>query len=288
MKKTILISGCSSGIGRSLALALGRLGHTVYAGARKIADVENMGMNVIPVTLDVNDETHIHAVMAKINLEQGSLDILINNAGYGAMGPLAEVPIAQVKSQFETNVFAPLAMAQAALPLLREKSKLHQNSAGLVVNIGSSAGLFTLPFSGVYGASKAAMHALSDVFRMEIASLNVHVMTVYPGGVASTFGDTASAKLKDTLIKNSLYSPILPAIEKRARISSNSPTTPDMFAASLIKAMLSDKPPAECRIGQGSRLLPWAKKLLPTSVRELILRKVYQLTYLRVEKRALK
>jgi len=286
MKKTILISGCSSGIGRSLALALGRMGHTVYAGARKIADVENMGMNVIPVTLDVNDETHIQEVMAKINLEQGSLDILINNAGYGAMGPLAEVPIAQVKSQFETNVFAPLAMAQAALPLLREKSKLHQNSAGLVVNIGSSAGLFTLPFSGVYGASKAAIHALSDVFRMEMASLNVHVMTVYPGGVASTFGDTASAKLKDTLIKNSLYSPILPAIEKRARISSSSPTTPDMFAARLIKAMLSDRPPAECRIGQGSQLLPWAKKLLPTKLRELILRKAYQLTHLKLEKRA--
>ena len=282
MKKVILISGCSSGIGRSLAIALGQLGHIVYAGARREEDLSALGSLVTPVKLDVNNDADVIDVMNKIEAEQGRLDILINNAGYGAMGPLAEVPIAQVKNQFETNVFAPLNMVQKALSLLQNANGSTQKTPAIVVNIGSSAGLFTLPFSGVYGASKAAIHALSDVLRMEMAAFNIHVMTVYPGGVASTFGDTASDKLKETLVANSLYRKVLPAIEKRARISSNSPTTPDMFAQALIKAMLSEKPPAECRIGQGSRILPIAKKLLPTKLRELILRRAYQLTQLKV------
>ena len=281
MKKIILISGCSSGIGRSLAISLGQLGHIVYAGARQIEDLTGIANHVIPVQLDVNQEEHIKGVMNQIEKEQGGLDILINNAGYGAMGPLAEVPISQVRNQFETNVFAPLMMAQKALALLQKARSNDPLSKPMIVNIGSSAGLFTLPFSGVYGASKAAIHALSDVLRMEVAAFNIHVMTVYPGGVATTFGDTASHKLNETLVTNSLYKPVLPAIEKRARISSNSPTSPDMFADVLIKAMLSDAPPVECRIGHGSRILPIAKKLLPTKLREFILRRAYQLTQLK-------
>lgn len=281
MKKVILISGCSSGIGRSLAISLGQLGHIVYAGARQIEDLTGIANHVIPVQLDVNQEEHIKGVMNQIEKEQGRLDILINNAGYGAMGPLAEVPISQVRNQFETNVFAPLMMAQKALALLQKARSDDPLSKPMIVNIGSSAGLFTLPFSGIYGASKAAIHALSDVLRMEVAAFNIHVMTVYPGGVASTFGDTASHKLNETLVTNSLYKPVLPAIEKRARISSNSPTSPDMFADVLIKAMLNDAPPVECRIGHGSRILPIAKKLLPTKLREFILRRAYQLTQLK-------
>jgi len=270
MKKTVLISGCSSGIGKSLAKMMASQGHLVFAGARKLSDLNDIGENIIPVQLDVNNESDINHVMASIEEQCGHLDILVNNAGYGAMGPLAEVPVSQVLAQFTTNVFSPLLMAQKALPLLRKNS-------GLIVNIGSAAGVFTLPFSGVYGASKAAIHAMSEVLRMELAPFNVHVMNVYPGGVASKFGDTAARKLEDTLIKNSLYKPALPAIEKRARISSNSPTTPDIFSKKLIAAMLSPKPPSEIRIGHGSSLMNIAKRILPTRLREFLMRKVYLL-----------
>lgn len=271
MKKIVLISGCSSGIGKSLAQKMASQGHTVFAGARKISDLNGIGDNIIPVTLDVNNEENIKAVMATIDNQCGKLDILVNNAGYGAMGPLVEVPISQVQTQFSTNVFAPLAMSQQALAVLRKSKK------AIIVNIGSSAGIFTVPFSGVYGASKAAIHALSEVLRMELAPFNIHVMTVYPGGVASNFGDTAAEKLKETLVSNSLYKPALPAIEKRARISSNSPTTPEMFSDELIKAMLKGKPPSDIRIGHGSVLMNVAKKVLPTKLREFLMRKAYQL-----------
>ena len=283
MKKIVLISGCSSGIGKSLAEMMADEGHTVFAGARKLSDLKDMADNIIPVQLDVNNESDIDQVMAIIKKRCGHLDILVNNAGYGAMGPLAEVPASQVQAQFSTNVFAPLIMAQKALPLLREKSagkeRLTKNN-GLIVNIGSSAGIFTVPFSGVYGASKAAIHAISEVLRMELAPFNVHVMNVYPGGVASKFGDTAAKKLKDTLIANSLYKPALPAIEKRARISSNSPTTPDIFSKKLMAAMLDRHPPSDIRIGHGSSLMNIAKRILPTKLRELLMRKAYLLNAL--------
>ncbi len=283
MKKIVLISGCSSGIGKSLAKMMASQGHKVFAGARKLSDLDDIGENIIPVQLDVNNESDISHVMTSIEKECGHLDILVNNAGYGAMGPLAEVPVSQVKAQFTTNVFSPLVMAQKALPLLR-KNSVRKNSArksnALIVNIGSSAGVFTLPFSGVYGASKAAIHAMSEVLRMELAPFNVHVMNVYPGGVASKFGDTAAKKLEDTLIKNSLYKPALPAIEKRARISSNSPTTPEIFSKKLIDAMLSSKPPSDIRIGHGSSLMNIAKRILPTRLREFLMRKAYLLNSL--------
>lgn len=274
MKKTVLISGCTSGIGKSLAQKMAVQGHHVYAGARNIADLAGLAENITPVKLDVNNPQDIINAMALIKKDQGHLDILVNNAGYGAMGPLVEVPISQVQAQFETNVFAPLKMAQLALPLLRKNK-------GLIVNVGSSAGIFTVPFSGVYCASKAAIHALSEVLRMEVAPFNVRVMTVYPGAIASAFGDNAAAKLKDTLAENSLYSSVMPAVEKRARVSSNSPTTPEMFANKLMSLMLSKRPPFNVGIGHGSRAMPWAKKLLPTKLREFLMAKAYLLNSLK-------
>ncbi len=274
MKKVVLISGCTSGIGKSLAQKMAAQGHYVYAGARNIADLAGLAENITPVKLDVNNSQDIINAMALIKKDHDHLDILVNNAGYGAMGPLIEVPIIQVQAQFETNVFAPLNMAQLALPLLRKNK-------GLVVNVGSSAGIFTVPFSGVYCASKAAIHALSEVLRMEVAPFKVRVMTVYPGAIASAFGDNAAAKLKDTLAKNSLYTSVMSAVEKRARISSNSPTTPEMFADKLISLMLRKNPPFNAGIGHGSRAMPWAKKLLPTKLREFLMAKSYLLNSLK-------
>ena len=274
MKKTVLISGCTSGIGKSLAQKMAAQGHHVYAGARNIADLAGLAENITPVKLDVNNSQDIINAMSLIKKDHDHLDILVNNAGYGAMGPLVEVPISQVKAQFETNVFAPLNMAQLALPLLRKNK-------GLIVNVGSSAGIFTVPFSGVYCASKAAIHALSEVLRMEVAPFKVRVMTVYPGAIASAFGDNAAAKLKDTLAENSLYSSVMPAVEKRARVSSNSPTTPEMFANKLMSLMLSKRPPFNVGIGHGSRAMPWAKKLLPTKLREYLMAKAYLLNSLK-------
>ncbi len=275
MKKVCLITGCSSGIGKSMAQELAKQGYTVFAGVRNTQTLAREACeHFIPVLLDVNEQSHIERVVNTITQRCGQLDLLINNAGFGVMGPVAEVPIEQIKNQFSTNVFAPVALTQAALPLLI-KSKNAQ-----VVNIGSVAGVFTIPFSGIYGASKAALHAISDVLRMELKPFNIHVMTVYPGGVATAFGDTATNKLQDTLKVGSLYQSCITAINKRAKLSSDSPTTPDMFAQTLINALHKKRPPASMFTGHASSLLKLAKIITPSGLRERLLARSFSLSQL--------
>jgi short-subunit dehydrogenase len=270
--KIFLVTGCSTGIGRALAIALSDNGHTVYAGARNIATLDTIKTgSLIPITLDVTNNAHINAAINLITKQQNKLDILINNAGYGAMGPLVEMPMSQLKDQFETNVFAVMNLTQQCLPLLAN------SDSAQVVNIGSVSGITPTPFSGAYCASKAALNSLTDVIRMELAPFNIHAMTVYPGGVSSEFGSNANDKLSDTLIENSRYKAIVKAIEARAKLSSDSPTTPEQFSAELIKTMFKAKPNSNKRIGYGSTILPLMKIFLPTGLREKLMRKSYKL-----------
>lgn len=270
--KVFLITGCSSGIGRALAVKLAKQGHRIYAGARNIYSLQEIvHENIIPVALDVNERQQVTGVIEKITYEDGKLDCLINNAGYGEMGPLLEISPEKVESQFKTNVFSPLYLVQMATPLLMKSSRAS------IVNIGSAAGVFSTPFSGVYCASKAAFHSLSEVMRMELAPLGIHVMTVYPGAVSSSFGENASKQLMGVLAPNSLYADVADAIAKRATISAKSPTTPDIFADELIEKMASPNSPKEIGIGHGSRFMRISKRVLPITVREWLLGRKFQL-----------
>jgi len=275
-QKVFLVTGCSTGIGAALAARLAQEGHVVYAGARSADRVQvDDAARIRPLTLDVGNDAHVAAALHTIAAEHGRLDGLVNNAGFGAMGPLVEMPLEQVRAQFDTNVFAPLNLVQQSIGLLRESKN------GLVVNIGSVTGVFSVPFSGAYNSSKAAIHVLSDVLRMELAHCNVHVMTVYPGGVASEFGSNASARLKDTLAPESAYQAAAGHIEKRAAVSSTSSTTPQMFAQRLADAMLQSAPPDKLLIGQGARRLRALRTILPDRARESLLRRVYGLNKLK-------
>ena len=258
-----------------MAISLAKLGHTVYAGARTITTLDDIACErLIPLELDVNNEAHVDGAIAKISEQQHVLDILVNNAGYGAMGPLVEMPLEQLEDQFTTNVFSPLRLVQKFFPLLLKSDDAQ------IVNIGSVAGVTPTPFSGAYCASKSALHTLSEVLRMELKPFNIHVMTVYPGGVASDFGSNANSKLRDTLQKNSLYSRIVSAIESRAKISSGSPTTSQNFVDTLIPAVLKAKPADTIRIGHGSTLIPITRYFLPNRLREHLLCKTFELNTL--------
>ncbi len=275
--KIFLVTGCSSGIGRSLAFKLAQQGHRVYAGARNIYSLQKIvHENIVPVSLDVNDKQQVVGVIEKIAGKDGKLDCLINNAGYGEMGPLLEISSDKVETQFKTNVFSPLYLVQIATPLLMKSSQAS------IVNMGSAAGVFSTPFSGVYCASKAAFHSLSEVMRMELAPLGIHVMTVYPGAVSSSFGENASKQLMGVLAPDSLYADVADAIEKRATISKQSPTTPDIFADELIEQIENSKLPKEIGIGYGSRFMRVSKRIIPTAVREWLLSKKFQLNHINV------
>jgi NAD(P)-dependent dehydrogenase (short-subunit alcohol dehydrogenase family) len=167
-----LITGCSSGIGRALADVFKTAGYEVWATARKAEDVAVLAAaGFTAVQLDVNDGPALEALSERINQQHGGLDVLINNAGYGAMGPLLDGGVEAMQRQFETNVFAVVGVTRALFPVLRR-------SKGLVVNIGSVSGVLVTPFAGAYCASKAAVHALSDALRMELAPFGIRVMEV--------------------------------------------------------------------------------------------------------------
>ncbi len=252
-----LITGCSSGIGRALADAFQAAGYCVWAGARKADDLAALSAaGFTAVQLDVNDGQALGQLAERLKAEAGGLDVLINNAGYGAMGPLLDGGVEALRRQFETNVFAIVGVTRACFPLLRKNQ-------GLVVNIGSVSGVLVTPFAGAYCASKAAVQALSDALRMELAPFAIEVMEVQPGAIASSFGSNASAQAEQLLDEASPWWPIRDGIRARANASQDRPTPTNEFAHDLLAAVQKRRRPHLLRLGNGSRALPLLAALVP-------------------------
>ena len=273
--KTVLITGCSTGIGRALTEAFLLRGYRVYATVRTAGSLQDLQHEQLrELVLDVNDPDAIAAAMTHIEADSGYLNTLVNNAGFAAMGPVLELDEQRLQQQFATNVFAPVALTRACLSLLRQAASAGQPAQ--VVNIGSISGITTTPFSGAYCASKAALHSLSDALRMELAPFNIQVITVQPGAIESKFGDNSLASLSNLITDDSLYAPLRPFIQARATASQQNPTPAPEFAEILVQR-LDTNPAAVLRIGNGSRVLPLLKWLLPTRLLDRILRKRFGL-----------
>lgn len=272
--KTVLITGCSSGIGRALTNEFLQQGYRVYASARSLTSLADMQHERLrTLSLDVNKQEDIDAAVAAIEQDSGYLSVLVNNAGFAAMGPVAELSQEKLQQQFATNVFAPIALTQACLPLLQKNNK---QLASQVINIGSVSGIVTTPFSGAYCATKSALHSLSDALRMELKPFNIDVITVQPGSIESEFGNNSLKNLADLISPTSLYAPLKKNIEARAMASQQNPTTAAKLAEILVKA-LQNHPKSELPIGNGSRLLPLLKRVLSTKMLDNILRKKFGL-----------
>ncbi|PAW50873.1 short-chain dehydrogenase [Pseudomonas moraviensis] len=257
-----LITGCSSGIGRALADAFKAAGYEVWATARKTEDVAALAAaGFTAITLDVNDSLALEQLAERLNQQHGGLDVLINNAGYGAMGPLLDGGVPAMQRQFETNVFSMVGVTRALFPVLRR-------AKGLVVNIGSVSGVLVTPFAGAYCASKAAVHALSDALRMELAPFGIRVMEVQPGAIQSSFAKNAGHEAEQLINEQSPWFPLREGIRARAKASQDKPTPTSEFAAELLKAVQRDKPPRLIRIGNGSRALPLLATVLPKGLLE--------------------
>lgn len=272
MPKTVLITGCSTGIGRQLAIRLHEKGYRVYATARspeKLESLREKGIKVL--ALDVTSASSITDALATIARNGDAVDWLINNAGYGAMGPLAEMPQDEIERQFATNVYGPLALTRALVPGMK------QRGGGLIVNIGSVSGILVTPFSGAYCATKAALHAVSDALRMELAPFNIDVMVIQPGAIESEFGNNAEASLSRTLGEHSLYEPVKDGILQRARASQSHPTSTVTFVNEMLRLMEQSRPPAVARIGNGSTAFPLLARWIPTRLLDRALRKKFGL-----------
>lgn len=269
--KVVLITGCSSGIGNALALEFHHQGYRVYATARNLVDIEGLAQQgMATLKLDVTCPTEMASVIDTLVVETQGIDILVNNAGYAVMGPLLDIPHAEFVNQFQTNVFAPIQLIQQVVPLM--------GKGGLILNLGSVSGIMSTPFAGPYCASKAALHALSDVLRMELAPFNIQVVTVRAGAIQSQFGQRASQRAERLLPSNSRYQHLAPQIQARAQASQNQATPAAVLAQKLVYwIQYSERLPAEIVIGNKSRTLPWLKRWLPPWLLDNILMRKFGL-----------
>ena len=180
--ETVLITGCSSGIGRATALAFLDEDWTVYATARDSSDVEDLAQaGCETAELDVTDDDAVERVVDRIVEERGGIDCLVNNAGYAQMGPIEDVPVEDVHGQFDVNVYGPHRLTRAVLPHMREAED------GTIVNVSSVSGRLSVPGSGVYSGSKFALEAMSEALRGEVRPFGIDVVLVEPGPVVTNF-----------------------------------------------------------------------------------------------------
>jgi NAD(P)-dependent dehydrogenase (short-subunit alcohol dehydrogenase family) len=192
VSKAVLITGCSSGIGRATARRLAAHGWTVYATARRlesIADLEAAGCRTL--ALDVTDEDSMVAAVATVEETHGAVGVLINNAGYSQSGAIESVPLDAVRRQFETNVFGLVRLTQLVLPQMRDQRW------GKIVNLGSMGGRLVFPGGGFYHATKHALEAISDALRFEVRGFGIDVILLEPGLITTEFGEAAAASMAE-------------------------------------------------------------------------------------------
>lgn len=190
VSKAVLITGCSTGIGRATAERLAAKGHPVYATARKIEsirDLEAKGCRLL--ALDVTSEDSMQAAVKAVQDAEGAVGALVNNAGYSQSGAVETIPLDSVRAQFETNVFGLVRMCQLVLPGMRRQHY------GRIVNVSSMGGKLTFPGGGAYHATKHAVEALSDALRFEVRGFGVDVVVIEPGLIKTHFGETATGSV---------------------------------------------------------------------------------------------
>lgn len=263
----ILITGCSTGIGRETARRLAGKGWTVYASARRpeaIADLEAEGCHTL--ALDVDDEGSMAAAVAKIEDEQGQIWGLVNNAGYSQSGAVESLPLDSIRAQFETNVFGLLRMCQLALPGMRA------SGGGRIINISSMGGRLVFPGGGAYHATKYAVEAFSDALRFEVDGFGVKVVLIEPGLIRTEFGDTAAGSLSGASTEGAggdayaHFNASVGAITQGAydgTIGKLFGGRPGAVARKIERALSSSRPRARYRVTPSASVIMAQRRLMP-------------------------
>ena len=253
-----LVTGASSGIGKATALRLATLGFTVYAAARRVERMSDLADHGIRVeSLDVTDDGSMVAVVEKIVSEQGRIDVLVNNAGYGSYGAVEDVPIAEARRQFDVNVFGLARLTQLVLPHMRAQRD------GYIVNISSMGGKIWEPLGGWYHAAKFAVEGLSDCLRAEVAEFGIKVVVVEPGSITSEWA-TISADNLEAISTDTPYRDQAKLTAQGLRRSDTSflASEPDVVAEAIGKAVQRAKPRTRYPVGGGARIFLFAQRVL--------------------------
>jgi len=258
MKKVALITGASSGIGESAAILLHNAGFKVYGAARrveKMKELESRGISTI--ALDITDEDSIVNCVNSITEKEESIDVLVNNAGYGSYGAIEDVSMEEARRQFDVNIFGLARLTQLVLPGMREKR------FGKVVNISSMGGKVYTPFGAWYHATKHALEGWSDCLRLEVKEFGIDVVIVEPGGIKTPWGEIAADNLKKTSGNGAYAEKANKAAEGTAKMySSNRLSHPDVIGKEILKAVTARKPRRRYVKGMGAKPAIFIRKNL--------------------------
>jgi len=262
VKGPVLITGCSTGIGRATAERLAGAGHTVYATARRpeaVADLEAKGCRTL--ALDVDDEESMRAAVTAVEEADGPVGALVNNAGYSQSGAVESVNIDDIRAQFETNVFGLIRMCQLVLPGMRQAGR------GRIVNVGSMGGKLTFPGGGIYHATKYSVEALSDALRFEVKGFGVDVVLIEPGLIVSDFASAATASIDAGTAGDGPYADFNRAVGKATADAYEGPTAklggpPEAVAKVIDKALTTRRPRPRYTVTPSARIIMGQRKLL--------------------------
>ena len=266
MQPTVLITGCSSGIGLSAALTLHRRGYRVFASARKETDVKILQQQglIDSLMLDIEDSDSIQRGLAEVLAKTGgTLDALINNAGYAIPGAVEDLSRDLMRKQFETNVFGTMELTNRVIPIMR------QQGSGRIIQVTSILGIIAMPYRGAYNASKFALEGFSNTLRMELRDSPIKVIMIVPGPIATRFRQNSVAVYDKTLKgKDSVHQDRYHKMS--AQFTTPAPKSEKLFTLppeavvdKMITALESKRPSAHYYIGLPAKLFAFLRRLLP-------------------------
>ncbi|RKQ84889.1 short-subunit dehydrogenase [Solirubrobacter pauli] len=259
--KIALVTGASSGIGETTARHLLAAGFVVYGAARRIdrmADLAAAGMHTL--ALDVTDEASVADAVAHVLAEQGRIDVLVNNAGYGSYGALEDVPMREARAQVDVNLFGLAHLTQLVLPAMRAQG------SGTIINIASMGGQFATPLGAWYHASKFAVEGLSDALRLELRAFGIDVVVIEPGSIRTEWGAIAADKLRATSGQGpyrELAMAVATSLEHSSQADARLTSPPEVIARAVTKAASARRPRTRYRVGFGARPLVLLSRILP-------------------------
>ena len=260
--KVALVTGASSGIGKSTVTQLLNDGYIVYGAARrleKMTDLKAAGAHIL--SMDVTDDKSMVDGINTIIAQQGQLDILVNNAGYGSYGAVEDVPIEEAKRQFEVNIFGVARLTQLVLPYMRA------NHFGKIVNISSIGGKIYTPLGAWYHGTKHALECFSDCLRLETKSFGIDVIIIEPGAIKTEWGDIALDNMRQTSGKGAYKSVVSGTIKMfQNSYKKGSSSSPDVIATAISKALKAKKPKTRYATGANAKPIIFLRWLLSDKI----------------------
>lgn len=254
-KKVILITGASSGMGKETAKALIQQGHIVYTLARRIEQMQDLKtLGGHPIQMDVTKESDIENVVDTIIKQEGKIDVLWNNAGFGLYGAVEDVPVEEARQQFEVNLFGLAAITKKVVPYMRNAN------AGTIINTSSMGGKMYTPMGAWYHASKHALEGFSDCLRLELKQFNINVVILEPGIIVTEFGDVMLKNISKFSSKGayaSLTNKLVTATKKMYENGQGSKTT--VISNTVTKIINERKPKTRYRVGLWAKPMVWLR-----------------------------